>query len=87
MTTLLAKSGNGVRTLREHTSDVMNAAEQTTWDDTPATPPTLQVVTDAYEAGETSVADLTPPALDAIMDQMFAEWQSMVAQAGGKMKS
>ena len=61
-------------------STVMNTAEQTTWDDTPTTPPTLQVVTDAYEAGTPSVADRTPAALDALMDQVFADWVASMEQ-------
>jgi hypothetical protein len=79
-----AENAAGALALRAAISNlagtVMNTAEQTTWGDTPMNPPTLQVVTDAYEAGDPSVADRTPAALDALMDQMFADWVAAMAE-------
>jgi hypothetical protein len=61
-------------------SDLMNAAEQQTWGDAPTAAPTLQDLIAAYEAGDPSVADMTAPALDAVMRQTLADWTSAMAE-------
>lgn len=57
-------------------SDLMNAAEQETWGDAPTDPPSEQDLIDAYEAGSPSIADVTAPALDALVRQVLADWSS-----------
>lgn len=60
-------------------NDLLNTAEQTAWGDTPTTPPTLEDITDAYEAGSPSIKDVTPTALDAVMQQTFTNWVAAMA--------